>query len=141
HLSKARGRPDRHLSRYPRMRVTQFVKKCGASSRTRVGQWRLRSNTGSEAGNDNRYGRCPLWVKSRHMQCKTACPLLRPKATLNAFIRMSAIGQKQTSAEAERCHKVAYIFANPTSVSVNMSRVGLTSSQPLSSAYIRPASY
>src|SRR5262245_35195253 len=40
-----------------------------------------------------------------------------------------------------RGHRAPHIFANPTSVSVNMSRAGLTSSQPLSSAYIRPASY
>jgi len=30
---------------------------------------------------------CPLWVKSRHIQCTSACPLYPPKATLNAFIR------------------------------------------------------
>ena len=45
------------------------------------------------------------------------------------------------STPCSACHRVLYIFANPTSVSVNMSRAGLTSSQPLSSAYIRPASY
>ena len=31
------------------------------------------------------------------------------------------------------CHRMLYIFANPTSVSVHMSRAGLTSSQPVSS--------
>src|SRR5262249_49422786 len=39
---------------------------------------------------------CPLWVKSRHMQRKTACPLY-PKATSNAIYEISAKGQKQHS--------------------------------------------
>src|SRR5262249_11394673 len=93
-LSKARGRPDRHLSRYPTMRVTLFVKKCGATSTPRVGQSRLRSNTGSEAGDDNRYGRHPnnsrmsALGRSRHWQ----------KLTCAAHKLMSALGQKRTLA-------------------------------------------
>src|SRR5262245_383592 len=91
-LSKARGRPDRHLSRYPRMRVMLFVKKCGATSTTRVGQSRLRSNTGSEAGDDNRYERHPnnsrmsALGRSRHWQKLTCAP----------HSLMSALGQKRT---------------------------------------------
>jgi hypothetical protein len=26
--------------------------------------------------------RCPLWVKSRYLQCKTGCPLYPPKADI-----------------------------------------------------------
>src|SRR6478735_4236136 len=29
-------------------------------------------------------GECPLWVKSRHLQCKTPCPLYPPKADIRA---------------------------------------------------------
>ena len=45
---------------------------------------------------------------------------------------MSAKGQNRMqmvrllSTPCSACHKVLYIFANPTSVSVNMSRAGLT---------------
>jgi len=35
----------------------------------------------------------PLWVKSRHMQCKKACPLYPLKQTLALHKLMSAKGQ------------------------------------------------
>jgi hypothetical protein len=41
-------------------------------------------------------GQCPLWVKSRHMQCKTACPLYPRKRTCAVQLTMSALGQKRT---------------------------------------------
>src|SRR5262245_2765410 len=41
---------------------------------------------------------CPLWVKSRHMQCKTACPLYPRKRTCAVQTGMSALGHKQTVA-------------------------------------------
>src|SRR5262245_19304425 len=37
--------------------------------------------------------RCPLWVKSRHMQCKRACPLYPQKRACAVHSRMSALGQ------------------------------------------------
>jgi len=40
--------------------------------------------------------RCPLWVKSRHLQCQTACPLLPLIATSIASFGMSALGHKRT---------------------------------------------
>src|SRR5262249_49494131 len=36
---------------------------------------------------------CPLWVKSRHVQCKTACPLWPQKRTCAVQLGMSALGQ------------------------------------------------
>lgn len=39
-LSRVRARQGRHLSRCPRMRVTQFVRKFGGTSATQVGQSR-----------------------------------------------------------------------------------------------------
>src|SRR5262249_34573379 len=41
--------------------------------------------------------RCPLWVKSRHMQCKRSCPLYPQKRTCALQLEMSALGQKRTS--------------------------------------------
>src|SRR5262245_56335111 len=43
-------------------------------------------------------GRCPLWVKSGHVQCKRACPLYPRKRTCAMQLRMSAKGQEQTHA-------------------------------------------
>ena len=44
-----------------------------------------------ESGNAQRKMRCPLWVKSRHLQCKTAMSALPPKADMcSATSRMSA---------------------------------------------------
>jgi len=42
---------------------------------------------------------CPLWVKSRHVQCKTACPLYPRKRTLAGVTLMSALCQKRTYAQ------------------------------------------
>src|SRR5262245_18126252 len=39
---------------------------------------------------------CPLWVKSRHMQCKKACPLYPQKRSCAVQTGMSALGQKRT---------------------------------------------
>ena len=39
---------------------------------------------------------CPLWVKSRHLRCKKACPFYPQKPTCAAHWRMSAKCQKQT---------------------------------------------
>src|SRR5262245_17615207 len=36
---------------------------------------------------------CPLWVKSRHVQCKTACPLYSRKRHQMRQMGMSAKGQ------------------------------------------------
>jgi len=41
-------------------------------------------------------GECPLWVKSRHMQCTTACPLYTRKRTFAVQLGMFALGQKRT---------------------------------------------
>jgi hypothetical protein len=44
--------------------------------------------------------RCPLWVISGHVQCKTAYPLYPRKRTLAVHKSMStALGQKQTLAQ------------------------------------------
>src|SRR5262245_45133498 len=40
---------------------------------------------------------CPLWVISRHLQCKMACPLYPRKRTCAVQKGMSATGQKRTS--------------------------------------------
>src|SRR5262249_43423784 len=42
--------------------------------------------------------RCPLWVKSRHMQCKRACPLYPRKRTCALQLEMAALGHKRTYA-------------------------------------------
>jgi len=39
-------------------------------------------------------GRCPLWVKSRHLQCKTACQLYPRKRTFVSANQMSALGHE-----------------------------------------------
>src|SRR5262249_26256166 len=41
--------------------------------------------------------RCPLWVKSGHMQCNRACPLYPRKRHQMRRNGMSAKGQKRTS--------------------------------------------
>src|SRR5215471_9945772 len=41
-------------------------------------------------------GPFPLWVISRHMQCKKPCPLYTQERTCAAQRAMSALGQKQT---------------------------------------------
>src|SRR5262245_14314611 len=40
---------------------------------------------------------CPLWVTSRHMQCKTPCPVYPRERTCAVQLGMSALGQKRTS--------------------------------------------
>src|SRR5262249_1817866 len=40
---------------------------------------------------------CPLWVKSRHLQCKTSCLLYPQKRHQMRHNRMSAKGEKRTS--------------------------------------------
>ena len=37
---------------------------------------------------------CPLWVKSRHLQCKTACPLYPRKRTLDRSIGTQTQGAR-----------------------------------------------
>jgi hypothetical protein len=50
------------------------------------------------AGNSVPYvAPCPLWVKSRHLRHKTACPLYPRKRTFAVQTPMSAKGQKRTS--------------------------------------------
>src|SRR5262245_44995486 len=39
---------------------------------------------------------CPLWVRSRHVQCKTSCLLCPRKRTCEVQTGMSALGQKRT---------------------------------------------
>jgi hypothetical protein len=39
---------------------------------------------------------CPLWVKSRHLQCANRCPLYPQKRTCAVQLAMSALGQKRT---------------------------------------------
>ena len=41
--------------------------------------------------------RCPLWVKSRHVQRKRSCPLYPRKRTFAVQFGMSAKCQKRTS--------------------------------------------
>jgi hypothetical protein len=41
---------------------------------------------------------CPLWVKSRHLRRKTACPLYSQERTCAAHAAMSALGHKRTFA-------------------------------------------
>jgi hypothetical protein len=53
---------------------------------------------------------CPLWVKSRHMQCKKACPL-----TLNSD-RKSGFPHKVMSAlppKADMCDATRYVRFGP----------------------------
>ena len=45
---------------------------------------------------------CPLWVKSRHVQCKTPCPLYPRKQTCAVQLGMSALAQKRTSRYSSR---------------------------------------
>ena len=45
-----------------------------------------------------------LWVKSRHLQCRKACPLLPRKQTCAAQLGMSAKCQKQTSRRFRKRH-------------------------------------
>src|SRR5262245_7861178 len=40
--------------------------------------------------------KCPLWIKSRHMECKTSCPLYPRKRTCALQLGMSDMGQKRT---------------------------------------------
>src|SRR5262245_66694150 len=47
---------------------------------------------------------CPLWVKSRHVQCTTPCPLCPRKRTCAAQYPMSALGQKRTLTATENIH-------------------------------------
>jgi hypothetical protein len=42
------------------------------------------------------YAQCPLWVKSRHLQCINPCPLYSQKRTFGDAKQMSALGQKRT---------------------------------------------
>jgi hypothetical protein len=44
-------------------------------------------------GNANK---CPLWVISGHVHCKTSCPLYPRKRTCAVQLQMSALGQKRT---------------------------------------------
>ena len=44
------------------------------------------------------WSQCPLWVKSRHLQRKKACPLYPQKRTCAMQRAMSAKGQEQTHA-------------------------------------------
>ena len=44
--------------------------------------------------------RCPLWVISRHLQRKKACPLYPRKRTCAMQLGMSAMGQKRTSGDS-----------------------------------------
>jgi hypothetical protein len=45
---------------------------------------------------------CPLWVKSRHLQCTDPCPLYPQKRTCAVHQSMSAMGQKRTSAAQQK---------------------------------------
>ncbi len=47
-------------------------------------------------------GRCPLWVKSRHLRRKTSCPLYLRKRTCAVQRGMSALGQKRTHAVQQK---------------------------------------
>ena len=44
----------------------------------------------------NSKSRCPLWVKSRHVQRRRSCPLYPRKRTCRGATTMSAKGQKRT---------------------------------------------
>src|SRR5262245_22392104 len=81
-LIRVRNRPlqERHRNR-PRSKTNESL-ACGLSK-----------NAGL---------RCPLWVKSRHMQCKRACPLYTRKRTGASHWAMSAKGQKRTHAAYSR---------------------------------------
>jgi hypothetical protein len=43
-----------------------------------------------------RHGQCPLWVKSRHLQCINPCPLYPRKRTFVRTTGMSAKGKQQS---------------------------------------------
>src|SRR5262245_36777298 len=45
---------------------------------------------------------CPLWVKSRLMQCNMSCPLYPRKRTCAVQLGMSALGQKADSCTAAK---------------------------------------
>src|SRR5262249_18719609 len=44
-------------------------------------------------GRHHGFGWCPRWVKSRHVRCKTACPLYPRKRTYAAQLATSALGR------------------------------------------------
>ena len=46
--------------------------------------------------------RCPLWVISRHVQCKRACPLYPPKADIRRDVGVTASGCKMFSLHNQR---------------------------------------
>src|SRR5215472_14514463 len=58
-------------------------------------QTRHRSNPHCCSGRGQVNRRRPLWVRSRHMQCKTACPLYPRKRTLE---RSGAVGEQRNRA-------------------------------------------
>ena len=50
---------------------------------------------------------CPLWVISRHLQCKTSCPLYTQKRTCAVQLRMSAKRQRTFTNRTETKRKTA----------------------------------
>jgi hypothetical protein len=59
-------------------------------------------------GNANK---CPLWVISGHVHCKTSCPLYPRKRTCAVQLQMSALGQKRTSANTLRSCPTCFSWA------------------------------
>src|SRR5262249_32695995 len=58
-------------------------------------------------------------VKSRHMQCKTACPLYPPKATSNATYGMSVKGPIAYNQTKRNVCKARWISDEPTRLTLN----------------------
>src|SRR5215831_19497794 len=60
-------------------------------------EWRLTAVYANPWFDRHHLRKCPLWVRSRHMRSKTACPLYPPKRTLDAVLR----GQGQSKLELD----------------------------------------
>ena len=53
---------------------------------------------------------CPLWVKSGHESLKPRCPLYPRKRTFAHWIRMSALGHKQTFCAGQKLALFDYLI-------------------------------
>jgi hypothetical protein len=68
---------------------------------------RRSDRVGPRANRRNAAPECPLWVKSRHVQCKTPCPLCPPKATLDAYFRADGSTEESSHRTLQQCNQPA----------------------------------
>ena len=75
----------RRLNVLERCVFTAFPRRLITYPEVRTGTVATRGST--LKGEETRHSSCPLWVKSRHVQCDTSCPLYTRKRTFAARIR------------------------------------------------------